>query len=143
MLTLKVPRSGRTWLFLASIAGTAGLAAGSLFAAFPRWAPTGGLLIAGLAIALVVWRIWPHGTVKFDTRKGLVLKDGRPVARFGQIECVQITEPPIGKEKPWIVELCLAEGAPLFLGYTNDQIEAASLAARVAGAVDRPVRVGN
>jgi hypothetical protein len=136
-----VPRAGRGWLALASIAGSLGLAAGSLFSAFPHWARMGGMLIAGSALLLLVWRILPLRTLTFDTRKGVVLKDGQAVARLAEIVCVQLTQRGIGEEALYLVELRLAGGAPLFLGYTKDEIEASSAAAQISGAIGRPVEV--
>ena len=140
-LVISVPRTGRTWLFLASALGALGLGAASLFSAFPQWARLGGTLIAGSALALIAWRLLPAARVEFDAGHGNVLKDGWRVARFGEIECVQLSERGLGKEALYVVELRLADGALLFLGHTRDQMEAASAAARVSGAVGRPVKV--
>ena len=68
--------------------------------------------------------------MEFDAGHGNVLKDGWRVARFGEIECVQLSERGLGKEALYVVELRLADGALLFLGHTRDQMEAASAAAR-------------
>jgi len=140
-LVISVPRTGRTWLFLVSLVAAIGLGAASFFSAFPQWARLGGTLIAGSALALFVWRLLPSGRVEFDARNGNVLKDGWRVARFGEIECVQLTERGLGEQALYVVERRLAGGALLFLGYSKDQIEAASAAARVRGAVGRPVEV--
>ena len=140
-VTVTVPRAGRTWLALAAVVGSVGISAASLFSAFPQWALAGGLLIATAALMLIVWRILPPATVKFDTRKGEVLKDGRPVARLAEVVAVQLTERGLGERAYYIVELRLAGGGLLFLGHTKDEIEASSAAAQVSGAIDRPVEV--
>jgi hypothetical protein len=141
-LVISVPRTGRTWLALVSTVGALGLGAGAIFTAFPGWTRTGGLLIAAAALALIGWWLLPAGRLEFDLGRGLLLKDGRKLARIADIDCVRITEPGIGDEDaPYLVEL-LRGGEPLLLvGYTKDEVEASSLAARVATALGRPVTV--
>ena len=140
-VTVTAPRTGRTWLALAAVVGSVGISAASLFNAFPQWALAGGLLIAGAALTLIVWRVLPPATVKFDTRRGEVLKDGQPVARLADVVAVQLTERGLGEHAYYIVELRLADGGLLFLGHTRDEIEASSAAAQVSGAIGRPVQV--
>jgi len=140
-VTVTVPRAGRGWLVLASLAGSIGLAAASLFSAFPHWARVGGMLIAGTALLLLVWRILPPRMLTFDTRKGVVLEGGQAVARLADVVCVQLTQRGIGEEALYLVELRLAGGELLFLGYTKEEIDASSAAAQISGAVGRPVEV--
>jgi hypothetical protein len=128
-------------MFLASSIGAIGFAAGSFFIAYPDWFRVGITLLVGLLLVLIVWWMLPSSTVEFDVRKGVVLKDGRRIARIADIDCVLITEPAIGTEEPYFVELRHGTGPALLLGYTKDQVDASSLAARVAGAIDRPVKV--
>lgn len=141
-LVISVPRTGRTWLALVSTTGALGLGAGSIFSAFPGWARAGGVLIAAAALVLIGWWLLPSGRLEFDLGRGLLLRDGRKLARIADIECVRISEPAIGDENaPYLVEL-LCDGAPLLVvGYTKDEVEASTLAARIAGALGRPVTV--
>jgi len=48
--------------------------------------------------------------VEFDAGHGNVLKDGWRVARFGEIECVQLSERGLGEEALYVVELRLPTG---------------------------------
>lgn len=141
-LVIRVPRTGRTWLFLVSLVGLVGLSAGALFAEFPGWARAGGVLLAAAALVLIAWKLLPDARLEIDAGRGLLLKDGRKLARIADIDCVRITEPPIAEEEGnYLVEL-VRGGEPLLLvGYSKEQVEAASLAARVAGALGRPVTV--
>ena len=140
-LTLSVPRTGRTWLLLASLAFPLSYATAQLIVSFPQWQRAGIALLFGFGIVLVVWRLLPNGTLVFDAEKGIIMKDGRRLARFADIESVQITEPPLGEKQPYVVELRRPGMPPILVGHADEQIEAASLAARVAGAIDRPVSV--
>jgi hypothetical protein len=141
-LVIPAPRTGRTWLALASTIGALGMGAGAIFTAFPDWARTGGVFIAGAALVLAGWWLLPAGRLEFDLGRGLLLRDGHRLARLADIECVRITEPGIADENaPYLVELC-RDGEPLVLvGHTRDEVEASSLAARIAGALGRPVTV--
>jgi predicted RND superfamily exporter protein len=115
-LTVTVPRTGRTWIFLASSIASIGFAAAWFFMRFPDTARAGVALLVGLLILLIVWALLPASTVEFDVRRGVVLK-------------------------PYFVELRIGQGPALLLGYTRDQVDASILAAHVGGAIDRPVRV--
>ena len=76
---------------------------------------------------------------------------GRPDLVWGSFPCQDLSlagagaglagERGLGEDALYVVELRLAGGALVFLGHTRDQMEAASAAARVSGAVGRPVEL--
>ena len=142
-LTIAVPRAPRARLFIASIVTSLGFSAVYLFIAFPDYFRVGGILVAGTAIVLVVWKLLPASTIEFDANHGAVLRDGRRVARFSEIEFVELTVPALEREGPCVVALRLGGANSLVLGYTDDEVEASTAAAKVAGALDRPVRAAD
>lgn len=142
-LVVSVPRTGRTWIILASSAVAVLIPVFWLLLIFPSWQRQIVTLAIGLGLFLLAWRLLPAGTVEFDARNGVVWKDGRRIARFAEIECVELQQMAMSEEtSAYMVELRLAGGA-LYLGYTDDEVEAASAAARVAGVVGRPVKVAS
>ena len=64
-----------------------------------RGARAGGVLLAALALVLIAWKLLPDGRLEVDAGRGLLLKDGRKLARIAEIECVRITEPPSAEEE--------------------------------------------
>ena len=68
---------------------------------------------------------------------GSVMANESVYIDIGRDKCKTIAE----EEGNYLVEL-MRDGEPLvLLGYSKEQVEAASLAARVAGALGRPVTV--
>jgi hypothetical protein len=142
-LTLSVPRAARSWLLLAPLTLSLAFATAWIVVKYPEWSRPGAVLLGGWIVALVVWKLLPDGTLEFDARNGMVLRDGRRIARIADIECVQISVQGIGEDAAYLVELRAGGEAPLLLGFTRDESEASIAAARIAGAVDRPVKAGD
>lgn len=80
---------------------------------------------------------------RLEKNSGLVLKNGKVLARLTRIQAVNLQWLHDGDETPsgWLISLEMHEQNPVVLGQISDELDASMLAARVATFCGKPVVV--
>ena len=107
----------------------------------PNWFRVSAVVFcAASAIGLAWWSIYGL-PLEFDERRKCLVRGQRVVAKFADMDHVEILERRTRNYVFYRVSLCLARSRKIDLGAQGSGIDASTMAARISTAIDKPVQV--